>query len=224
MIEILPSILSADFTRLGEQIAQVERAGVSMLHLDIMDGHFVPNLTIGPPVVKSIRKATKLILDVHLMVSDPDKYAPVFIEAGADQVLVHQEAATHLDRTIRMIQSEGAKAGVVLNPATPVSMLEDVLHIADYVLIMSVNPGFGGQRFIPNALNKVRQLDARRRELGLPLPIEIDGGVSLENIADVVRAGVNWVVTGSSVFHSSDPEATVRAMQKAAREATSVQV
>jgi ribulose-phosphate 3-epimerase len=224
MIEILPSILSADFARLGEQIAQVERAGISMLHVDIMDGHFVPNLTLGPPVVKSIRKATKLILDVHLMVSDPDKYAPLFIEAGADQVIVHQEAATHLDRTIRMIQSEGARAGVVLNPATPVSMLEDVLHIADYVLIMSVNPGFGGQRFIPNALKKVRRLDAMRRDLGLPLPIEIDGGVSLENIAEVARAGVNWVVTGSTVFHSSDPEATVRAMQKSARDAMSVQV
>ena len=224
MIEILPSILSADFARLGEQIAQVERAGISMLHVDIMDGHFVPNLTLGPPVVKSIRKATKLILDVHLMVSDPDKYAPLFIEAGADQVIVHQEAATHLDRTIRMIQSEGARAGVVLNPATPVAMLEDVLHIADYVLIMSVNPGFGGQRFIPNALKKVRRLDSMRRDLGLPLPIEIDGGVSLENIAEVVRAGVNWVVTGSTVFHSSDPEATVRALQKSARDAMSVQV
>jgi len=224
MIEILPSILSADFARLGDQIAQVERAGISMLHVDIMDGHFVPNLTIGPPVVKSIRKVTKLTLDVHLMVSDPDKYAPVFIEAGADQVLVHQEAAMHLDRTVRMIQSEGAKAGVVLNPATPVSMLEDIVDVADYVLIMSVNPGFGGQRFIPNSLKKVRELDAMRRERGLPLPIEIDGGVSLENVGEVVRAGVNWVVTGSTVFHSSDPEATVRAMQRAASEALSVQV
>ena len=158
------------------------------------------------------------------MVSDPDKYAPLFIEAGADQVLVHQEAATHLDRTLRMIQSEGARAGVVLNPATPVSMLQDILDVADYVLIMSVNPGFGGQRFIPNSLKKVRELDAVKRELGLPLPIEIDGGVSLENVGDVVRAGVNWVVTGSTVFHSSDPEATVRALQEAAREALSVQV
>jgi ribulose-phosphate 3-epimerase len=224
MIEILPSILSADFARLGDQIAQVERAGISMLHVDIMDGHFVPNLTLGPPVVKSIRKATKLTLDVHLMISDPDKFAPVFIEAGADQVLVHQEATPHLDRTLRMIQSEGAKAGVVLNPATPVSMLEDVVDIADYVLIMSVNPGFGGQRFIPNSLKKVRELDAIKKERGLPLPIEIDGGVSLENVGEVVRAGVNWVVTGSTVFHSSDPEATVRALQQAAREALSVQV
>jgi ribulose-phosphate 3-epimerase len=222
MAEILPSILSADFARLGEEIAKVERAGISMLHVDIMDGHFVPNLTIGPPVVKSIRKITRLTLDVHLMVSDPDKYAPIFIEAGADQVLVHQEVCPHLDRTLRMIQSEGAKAGVVLNPSTPVTTLVDVLDVADYVLIMSVNPGFGGQRFIPNALRKVRTLDAWRRERGLQLPIEIDGGISLENLGDVVRAGVDWVVAGSSIFHSDDPEATVRQMQHTAREALSV--
>ncbi len=222
MVEILPSILSADFARLGEEIAKVERAGISILHVDIMDGHFVPNLTIGPPVVKSIRKITSLTLDVHLMVSDPDKYAPIFIEAGADQVLVHQEVCPHLDRTLRMIQSEGAKAGVVLNPATPVTMLADVLDVADYVLIMSVNPGFGGQRFIPNALRKVRTLDAWRKERGLHLPIEIDGGITLENLGEAVRAGVNWVVAGSTVFHSDDPEATVRQMQQTAREALSV--
>lgn len=224
MPEILPSILSADFARLGEQIALVEAAGVSMLHVDIMDGHFVPNLTIGPPVVKSIRKITKLTLDVHLMISDPDQYAPIFIEAGADQVSVHQEAATHLDRTLRMIQAEGARAGVVLNPATPVSTLEDVLDIADYVLIMSVNPGFGGQRFIPNALNKVRRLDTMRRERGLRLPIEIDGGVNLDNVGEIVRAGVDWVVTGSTIFHSVDPQATVREMQAAVRDAMAVRV
>jgi ribulose-phosphate 3-epimerase len=224
MPEILPSILSADFARLGEQIAQVEAAGISMLHVDIMDGHFVPNLTIGPPVVKSIRKITKLTLDVHLMITDPDQYAPIFIEAGADQVSVHQEAATHLDRTLRMIQAEGARAGVVLNPATPVSMLEDVLDIADYVLVMSVNPGFGGQRFIPNALNKVRRLDTMRRERGLRLPIEIDGGVNLDNVGEIVRAGVDWVVTGSTIFHSGDPQATVREMQSAVRDAMSVRV
>lgn len=222
MQEILPSILSADFARLGEDIAKVERAGISMLHVDIMDGHFVPNLTIGPPVVRSIRKITRLTLDVHLMVSDPDTYAPIFVEAGADQVLVHQEVCPHLDRTLRMIQSEGARAGVVLNPATPVTTLADVLDLADYVLIMSVNPGFGGQRFIPNALRKVRTLDAWRKERGLQLPIEIDGGVSLENLGDVVRAGVDWVVAGSSIFHSEDPEATVRQMQQVAREAISV--
>jgi ribulose-phosphate 3-epimerase len=195
-----------------------------MLHVDIMDGHFVPNLTIGPPVVKSIRKVTRLTLDVHLMISDPDEYAPVFIEAGADQVSVHYEAATHLDRTLRMIQSEGARAGVVLNPATPVAVLEDVLDLADFVLIMSVNPGFGGQKFIPNALKKVRQLDALRKERGLRLPIEIDGGASLENVADLVRAGVNWVVAGSTIFHSGDPEATVRQLYAAARDALAVRV
>jgi ribulose-phosphate 3-epimerase len=224
MAEILPSILSADFSRLGDDIAKVERAGISILHLDVMDGHFVPNLTIGPPVVKSIRKITRLTLDVHLMISDPDRFAPIFIEAGADQVSVHQEVCPHLDRTIRMIQSEGAKAGIVLNPSTPVSTLADVLDIADYVLIMSVNPGFGGQRFIPNALRKVRRLDAWRKESGLQLPIEIDGGINMENLGDVVRAGVDWVVAGSLVFHSEDPEATVRQMQQIAREAQSVRV
>lgn len=222
MPEILPSILSADFAHLGEEIAKVERAGISILHVDIMDGHFVPNLTIGPPVVKSIRKVTRLTLDVHLMIEDPDTYAPIFIEAGADQVLVHQEVCPHLDRTLRMIQSEGAKAGVVLNPSTPVTMLADVLDVADYVLIMSVNPGFGGQRFIPNALRKIRTLDAWRKDRGLQLPIEIDGGITLENLADSVRAGVDWVVAGSTVFHSEDPTATVRQMQQIARDALSV--
>src|ERR1017187_928693 len=164
MTEILPSILAADFARLGEQIAQVERGGATMLHLDVMDGHFVPNLTIGPPVVASIRKVTRLTLDVHLMVSDPDKYAPIFIEAGPDPVLVHPEVCPPLDPELRLQQAEGAKAGVVLNPSTPVTTLADVLDVADYVLIMSVNPGFGGQRFIPNALRKIRRLDQMRRE------------------------------------------------------------
>ena len=222
MPEILPSILSADFARLGEEIAKVERAGISILHVDIMDGHFVPNLTIGPPVVKSIRRITRLTLDVHLMISDPDTYAPIFIEAGADQVSVHQEVCPHLDRTLRMIQAEGAKAGVVLNPSTPVTTLADVLDVADYILIMSVNPGFGGQRFIPNALRKVRTLDAWRKDRGLQLPIEIDGGITMENLGDAVRAGVDWVVAGSTVFHSEDPTATVRQMQQIAREALSV--
>lgn len=224
MAEILPSILSADFTRLGDEIAKVERAGISILHLDVMDGHFVPNLTIGPPVVSSIRNVTKLKLDVHLMITDPDRYAPVFIEAGADMVSVHQEVCPHLDRTLRMIQSEGARAGVVLNPSTPVGTLADVLDIADYVLIMSVNPGFGGQRFIPNALRKVGALAALRKEAGLQFAIEIDGGVNLENLGEVVCAEVDWVVAGSLVFHSSDPEATVRRMREIAREALSVRV
>ena len=170
MVEILPSILSADFARLGEQIAALEAAGCRMLHVDVMDGHFVPNLTIGPPVVESLRKVTRAILDVHLMIEDPDKYAPIFIQAGADQVSVHQEACPHLDRTLRMIRSEGAKAGVVINPATPVATLDDVLDVVDYVLVMSVNPGFGGQQFIPNALRKVRQLAAPAQGTRIALP------------------------------------------------------
>jgi ribulose-phosphate 3-epimerase len=224
MVEIVPSILSADFARLGEEIARVEQAGVSMLHLDVMDGHFVPNLTIGPPVVESIRKTTKLTLDVHLMITDPNQYAPIFIQAGADQVLVHQEVCPHLDRTLRMIQGEGALAGVVINPSTPVAALDEVLDVADYVLVMSVNPGFGGQRFIPNALKKARQLTQLRRERGLQFHIEIDGGVTLDNLADVVTAGCEWIVAGSTVFHSVNPGDTIRRMQQIAREATSVRV
>lgn len=187
-----------------------------MLHVDIMDGHFVPNLTMGPPVVESIRKVTSSILDVHLMVADPDTYAPVFIKAGADQVSVHHEAARHLDRTLRLIQGLGAKAGVVLNPATPVSVLEDVLYLADFVLIMSVNPGFGGQKFIPNSLHKVRQLARLRAEKGLNFQIEIDGGVGRDNLESIVEAGCDWMVAGSSVFHSADPAATVKELQQLA--------
>ncbi len=224
MVQIVPSILSADFARLSEDISKMERGGVYMLHVDIMDGHFVPNLTLGPPVVKSIRKVTALKLDLHLMIADPDKFAPLFIEAGADQVSVHYEAATHLDRTIRLIQSEGARAGVVINPATPVAVLEDVLYLADYVLVMSVNPGFEGQRFIPNALNKIRRLDRVRKEQNLSFFIEIDGGVSPANTAEIVRAGCDWLVAGSAVFHSADPVATVRDMQHAAENATAIAV
>ncbi len=219
MVQILPSILAADFTRLGEQIAQVERGGATMLHLDVMDGHFVANLTMGPPVVASIRKFTRMTLDVHLMITDPDKYAPIFIEAGADQVLVHQEACRHLDGTLREIQRAGARAGVVINPATPVSTIEEVLALADYVLVMSVNPGFGGQEFIPYTLDKVRRLDAIRRERRLGFEIEIDGGVTKENVAEVVRAGCDRVVTGSSVFHTPDPAAAVAELRRTADEA-----
>jgi ribulose-phosphate 3-epimerase len=218
MVEILPSILSADFARLGEQVEALESAGCRMLHVDVMDGHFVPNITIGPPVVASLRKITGLTLDVHLMITDPDRYAPLFIEAGGDQILVHQETCPHLDRTLRMIRSEGARAGVVINPATPVAALDEVLEMVDYVLIMSVNPGFGGQKFIPYALDKVRRLSARKRERDLRFPIEIDGGITKDNVAEVVRAGVEWVVTGSSIFQNGKPAAAFEEMRQHARE------
>jgi ribulose-phosphate 3-epimerase len=224
MLEILPSILAADFARLGEQVDQLEAAGCRMLHVDVMDGHFVPNLTVGPPLVASLRKVTKMKLDVHLMITDPDTYAPIFIEAGANQVSVHQETCPHLDRTLRMIQEHGALAGVVINPATPVATLDEVLDIADYVLVMSVNPGFGGQSFIPNALKKVRQLAAHKKARGLRLPIEIDGGVTMENVADVVNAGVEWIVAGSSIFHTVNLTEAFERMRHAAREATAVRV
>lgn len=224
MVEIVPSILSADFARLAEEIARVERGGANLLHLDVMDGHFVPNLTIGPPVVESIRKATRLHLDCHLMIENPDRYAADFVRAGANSVSVHWEATRHLDGVLEMIRKEGAMAGVVLNPATPVAFLEDVLEVADYVLLMSVNPGFGGQKLIPYVLEKVRNLDRMRREKQLPLPIEIDGGVHKDNLAEVVRAGCDWIVTGSGVFHTQDPEATVREMREIAANANAIRV
>ena len=224
MAEILPSILSANFARLGEDVAALEAVGCRMLHVDIMDGHFVPNLTIGPPVVASLRKATRALLDTHLMIEDPDTYAPLFIQAGSDTITVHQEACRHLDRTLRMIRSEGAKAGVAINPATPVSTLDEVLGIVDLVLVMSVNPGFGGQKFIPGAVDKVRRLARRRKELGLQFVIEIDGGVTPENVANLADAGVDWLVAGSSVFHSVNPAATFRNMSQVARESATVRV
>ena len=224
MVEIIPSILSADFAHLADEIGRVERGGASMLHVDIMDGHFVPNLTMGPPVVESIRKVTRLKLDVHLMITDPDRYAPEFIRAGADAVSVHQEVCAHLDRTIRMIQSEGALAGVVINPATPVATLEDILDTVDYVLLMSVNPGFGGQNFIPRVLDKARTLAQIRTERRLAFGIEIDGGINKDNLADAIRAGCEWIVTGSSVFHTPDPAATVTEMRQIAEGAMAVRV
>src|SRR3954463_3486142 len=224
MIKLFPPILRADSARLAEDIARVERGGAKLLHLDVMDGHFVPNLTIGPPVVQSIRKTTSLHLDVHLMIENPDLYVREFVKAGANSVSVHYEACRHLDGVLGMIKSAGAMAGVVLNPATAVAVLEDVLEVADYVLLMSVNPGFGGQKLIPYVLDKVRKLDNLRREKRLSFPIEIDGGVHRENLAEVVRAGCDWIVTGSAVFHSSDPEGTVREMREIASNATAIRV
>lgn len=224
MVQIVPSILAADFARLGEQIRIVEQAGAQMIHVDIMDGHFVPNLTMGPPVTESLRKVTKLKMDHHLMIEDPDTYAPIFIKAGANCVSVHYEACRNLDRTLNMIRDEGAKAGVVINPHSTVALLEDVLDVVDYVLVMSVNPGFGGQEFIPRSLLKVRQLDRARQERGLNFAIEIDGGINAENIGEAARAGVNWVVVGSSVFSKPDPGAAYRELQRIAEESLMVKV
>ena len=224
MAEIVPSIFAAEFTRLGEEIKKVEQAPVSMIHVDIMDGHFVPNCTMGTPITESIRKITNWKLDHHLMIEDPDTYAPIFIKAGADCVSVHYEVCRNLNRTLHMIQDLGAQAGVVINPATPVGLLENVLDLVDYVLVMSVNPGYGGQKFIPRSLDKVRQLYRRRAELGLNFAIEIDGGAGLENIGDISAAGVDWVVAGSSVFGAANPTETAREMQRRANEAVSIKV
>jgi ribulose-phosphate 3-epimerase len=224
VVEIVPSILAADFARLGEQIGLVADAGAHMIHVDIMDGHFVPNLTMGPPVTESLRKATKLKLDHHLMIEDPDTYAPAFIKAGADAVSVHYEACRNLNRTLNMVRDEGAKVGVVINPHTTVDLLADVLDIVDYVLVMSVNPGFGGQSFIPRSLDKVRHLDRLRGERGLAFSIEIDGGINAENVGDAARAGVNWVVVGSSVFQNPDPGKAFRDLQRKAEEALLIKV
>src|SRR5258707_8436634 len=189
MVQIVPSILAADFAHLAAEIERVERGGATMLHVELMDGHCVPILTMGPPVVKAIRRVTSLKLDLHFMITDPDRYAPIFIEAGADQISVQQEACPHLDRTLHMIQSEGAKAGVVINPATPVAMIEEVLEVADFVLVMSVNPGFGGQPFIPRTLEKVRRIKRKREKLGISLPINIDAGIPAAKSRSSARAG-----------------------------------
>ena len=219
-IEILPSILSADMARFGEEIERVKQGGARAIHVDVMDGHFVPNISIGPPVVKSLRRATDLLLDVHLMIENPDQYIPEFISAGADVVTVHQEATRHLDRTISLLKSSGAEAGVAINPATPVETLSEVLPLVDMVLVMSVNPGFGGQKFIPYTLDKVRKLDRIRQEQRLDFRIEIDGGLTPDNVAEAIRAGVDWVVAGNSVYGSPDPASRVQLMSRLAQEAT----
>jgi ribulose-phosphate 3-epimerase len=215
-VEIAPSILAADFASLGEGIRAVERGGATLLHVDVMDGHFVPNISIGVPVVASLRKATRLPLDVHLMIENPEQYIPLFAEAGADMISVHQEATAHLDRALAMIRDHGCKPGAVINPATPVSMLSEVLGSVDHVLVMSVNPGFGGQKFIPGALEKIRQLKLTRERYNLAFRIEVDGGVGPENVADLVRSGAEILVAGTSIFHTPDPAEAVRAMKQMA--------
>ena len=204
-IRIAPSILSANFAALGEDIRKVEEAGAHALHVDVMDGHFVPNITIGPPVVRSIRKITKLPLDVHLMISDPDKYIPAFVDAGAAILTVHTEATVHLDRTLNFIRSQNVLAGVSINPATPVSAIEHALGLADVLLVMTVNPGFGGQKFIPYTVEKVRRARQIIDERNYRCVIEVDGGIDMSTVPPVVQAGAEVLVAGSAIFHAPDP-------------------
>jgi ribulose-phosphate 3-epimerase len=214
-VEIAPSILSANFSCLGEQIRAVERGGAGMLHVDVMDGHFVPNITIGLPVVKSLAGFTRLPMDTHLMIAEPGRYATQFVSAGAQMVSVHVEADPHLHRTLMAIKDAGAQAGVVLNPSTPVVAVEEALQFADYVLVMSVNPGFGGQKFIPQSLDKVRRLRRMIDERQLNVRIEIDGGIDRQNIETVVAAGAEIIVAGSAIFGQSDAEAAVKELREA---------
>ncbi len=216
MFEIAPSILSADFTRLAEAIDDVKAGGATILHVDVMDGHFVPNITIGLPVVRSIRKATDMIVDTHLMITEPGRYAAEFVKAGADMVSVHVEADPHLQRTLTAIRDQGGKAGVAINPATPIESLTEALPYADFILLMSVNPGFGGQKFIPTMLDKTRRLRRMIDERGLDVRIEIDGGVDADNIAEVVAAGAEMIVAGSAVFGRGDATAAVRELTERA--------
>jgi ribulose-phosphate 3-epimerase len=216
MIKIAPSILSADFMRLGDEIKAAEAAGADIIHVDIMDGHFVPNITIGPSVVESIRKITSLPLDVHLMIEEPDRYLQDFKKAGADYLTVHCEAAVHLHRTIHWIKENGMMAGVSMNPATPVWNIEPIMQDIDLVLVMSVNPGFGGQSFINQALDKVRTLKKILAERGLPVLIEVDGGVKLDNAEDVISAGADILVMGSAFFNSGDYESFVKKFREVA--------
>jgi ribulose-phosphate 3-epimerase len=224
LIELAPSILSADFAHLADNVQAVADAGATLLHVDVMDGHFVPNITIGPPVVASLRKVTSLPLDVHLMIENPDQYIPAFVDAGADWISVHQEACVHLHRTLELIRTHGMSVGVVINPATPVETLEEVAGMVDYVLVMSVNPGFGGQKFIPLALDKVRKLVAMRSAGRADFRIEIDGGVSADTIAGAVHAGVEILVAGNAVFGHGNPRENAQRLLKLAKEAALLKV
>jgi ribulose-phosphate 3-epimerase len=223
-IEIAPSILASNFAKLGEDVRAVEQGGADVLHVDVMDGHFVPNISIGVPVVASLHKATRLPLDVHLMIERPEEYIERFVKAGANRILIHQEATVHLDRALTMIRELGAQAGVAINPATPVATLTDVFEKVDTVLVMSVNPGFGGQKFIPGAIEKIRQLNRWRARYNGAFRIEVDGGVDAENTAELAQAGANTFVAGTSIFHTPDPAAAVRQIRKLATEALSQRV
>ena len=215
-VRIAPSILSADFARLGEAVAAVERGGADLIHVDVMDGHFVPNITIGVPVVKSLRRIATVPLDVHLMIEDPDRYIDAFAEAGAAMIAVHVEALRHLHRTVHAIKALGVQAGVVINPATAIGAIHEVADDVDFVVVMSVNPGFGGQTFIPRSESKLRDVRALLDAAGNPAPIEIDGGVDQHNIARVVAAGARIIVAGSAVFNTPDPERATRELKAAA--------
>jgi ribulose-phosphate 3-epimerase len=223
-IEIAPSILASDFSRLGEEVRAVEKGGAEVIHVDVMDGQFVPNISIGVPVVESLSKATRLPLDVHLMIDRPERFIEDFVRAGASRVLVHEEATVHLDRALSMIRELGAEAGAAINPATPVTALSEVLQKVDTVLVMSVNPGFGGQKFIPGALEKIRQLAQWRARYNGAFRIEVDGGVDAENTAELAQAGANTFVAGTSIFHTPDPAAAMRQLRKVAAEAMSQKV
>jgi len=213
---IAPSILSADFAALGEAIAAVERGGADLIHVDVMDGHFVPNITIGPDVVRSLKRVANVPLDVHLMIMNPDRYVDVFVDAGAAMISVHVEVLPHLHRTVHAIKSIGAKAGVVLNPSTPVAAIAEIADDVDFVLVMSVNPGFGGQKFIPRSKSKVSAVRALLDRAGNPAPVEVDGGIDHENVARVVAAGARIIVAGSALFHASDPERATRKLKASA--------
>ncbi len=223
-IQLAPSILAADFAHLADQVERATAGGASVIHVDIMDGHFVPNLTMGPPLVKSLRRATQLPLDCHLMIENPDLFIPEFAEAGADWISVHQEACRHLNRTLHLIKSHECRAGVVINPATPVETLSEVLDIVDYVLVMSVNPGFGAQKFIPGTLHKMSNLAEIRAARGYSYSIEVDGGVGMDTVAEVVRAGADILVAGSAVFGEGDAKGNAEALLEAARGAVLLRV
>ena len=214
MIKLAPSILSADFARLLEDVKKVEKAGCEYLHIDVMDGHFVPNITLGPGIVKSLRKDVNMVFDAHLMIENPDNYIKEFADAGCDIIVVHQEACTHLHRTIQNIKSHGIKAGVALNPATPIETIKYVLQDVDMVLLMSVNPGFGGQSYIPVVTQKIKELKALIDEMGLDIDIEVDGGVKPSNISEVVNAGANVIVAGSAIFNAGDIDEAVKSLRE----------